>query len=61
MSVTDVAGSSRSGPGRETAQRMRAIAAGLTAAGLDACLNETRGVLDVTATLDRAIAAAQRA
>ena len=40
---------------------MRAIAAGLTAAGLDACLDETRGVLDVTATLDRAIAAAQRA
>ena len=33
------------------ARRMRAIAAGLTDAGLDVCLNE--GVLDVTATLDR--------
>lgn len=32
---------------------MRAIAAGLADAGLVACLNETRGVLDVTATLDR--------
>jgi hypothetical protein len=39
--------------GGETARRMRAIAAGLADAGLDVCLNETRGVLDVTATLDR--------
>ena len=32
---------------------MRAIIAGLTDAGLAACLNEMRGVLDITATLDR--------
>jgi hypothetical protein len=37
----------------ETAGRMRAITAGLSDAGLVACLNETRGVLDITATLDR--------
>jgi hypothetical protein len=37
----------------ETARRMRAITAGLTDAGLFASLNETRGVLDITATLDR--------
>jgi len=34
-----------------TAERMRAIAAGLDAAGLDAQVNETCGVLDVTASL----------
>jgi hypothetical protein len=34
-----------------TAVRMRAIAAGLQAAGLDARLHDTRGVLDITATL----------
>ena len=51
--MTGAAGPSRTGPGGQTAQRMRAIAAGLTDAGLDTCLNETRGVLDVTATLDR--------
>ena len=39
--------------GGEAARRMRTIATGLTDAGLDACLNETRGALDVTATLDR--------
>jgi hypothetical protein len=37
----------------ETARRMHAIAAELTAAGLDAQVNETRGVLDVTATWRR--------
>jgi hypothetical protein len=35
-------------PGIE--QRLRAIAAGLTAAGLDAHVHETKGVLDLTAT-----------
>ena len=34
-----------------TAGRMRAIAAGLHAAGLDAELHQTRGVLDITATM----------
>jgi hypothetical protein len=51
--VTGATGSSRTGISGETARRMRAIATGLTDAGLDVCLNETRGVLDVTATLDR--------
>jgi hypothetical protein len=51
--VSGGAGASRTGPGGETARRMRGIAAGLSDAGLDVCLNETRGVLDVTATLDR--------
>ena len=37
----------------ETAWRMRAIAAGLTAAGLTAHLHDTRGELDVTAALHR--------
>ncbi len=37
----------------ETARRMRAIAAGLTAAGLDTHVHDTRGVLDVTASLHR--------
>ena len=41
------------GGGGETARRMRAITTGLTDAGLVACLNETRGVLDISATLDR--------
>lgn len=36
-----------------TAWRMGAIAAGLQAAGLDARVYDTRGVLDVTATLYR--------
>jgi hypothetical protein len=36
-----------------TARRMRAIAAGLTAAGLTAQLHDTRGVLDITASLHR--------
>ena len=36
-----------------TAERMAAIADGLRAAGLDARVHETRGVLDVTAALRR--------
>jgi hypothetical protein len=47
-------GSSHTGAsGGETARRMRAITAGLSDAGLVACLNDTGGVLDITATLDR--------
>jgi hypothetical protein len=42
-----------SGSGGETARRMRAITTGLADAGLVAFLNETRGVLDITATLER--------
>jgi hypothetical protein len=38
---------------RETELRMRVIAAGLGAGGLVAEVNQTRGVLDVTATLER--------
>jgi hypothetical protein len=37
----------------ETARRMRAIAAELTAAGLTTHLHETRAALDITATLPR--------
>lgn len=37
-----------------TAGRMAAIAAGLQAAGLDARVHETSGVLDITATLHTA-------
>jgi hypothetical protein len=37
----------------ETAARMRALTAELTAAGLDAHLHSTRGVLDITADLRR--------
>jgi hypothetical protein len=37
----------------ETARRMRAIAAGLTAAGLTAHVHDTCGVLDVFASLHR--------
>lgn len=39
------------GRGGDRAPRMRAIAAELAAAGLDARLHDTRGVLDMTATL----------
>ena len=38
-------------PGPQTAARMHAIADGLAAAGLDARVHDTRGVLDVTASL----------
>jgi hypothetical protein len=41
------------GPGGQTARRMRAIAADLAAAGLDARVHDTRGVLDITATWGR--------
>jgi hypothetical protein len=37
----------------EIIARMRAIAAGLQASGLDARVHETRGVLDITATAYR--------
>jgi hypothetical protein len=37
----------------QTEQRMRAVAADLTAAGLDSGVYETRGVFDVRATLRR--------
>ena len=37
----------------DAAARMAAIAAGLHAAGLDARVHDTRGVLDVTAALHR--------
>jgi hypothetical protein len=38
---------------QETERGMRAIAAGLGAGGLVAEVNQTRGVLDITATLQR--------
>ncbi len=41
-------------PDPDTAARMHAVAATLTAAGLTAQVHVTRGVLDVTATWDRA-------
>jgi hypothetical protein len=41
------------GTGGQTERRMRAIIAGLTDAGLAACLNETCGAVDITATLDQ--------
>jgi hypothetical protein len=41
------------GDREQTARRMRAIAAGLTAAGIDARVHDTRGVLDVTASAHR--------
>jgi hypothetical protein len=37
----------------ETGRRMQAIAAGLQAAGLSAHLHDTKGVLDLTATVHR--------
>jgi hypothetical protein len=48
--VTDTTASPGDG---QTAAWMRAIAAGLDAAGLDARVHDTCGVLDVTATLHR--------
>jgi hypothetical protein len=38
---------------QQTEARMRAVAAELQAAGLEVCVHETRGVLDVRATLRR--------
>jgi len=43
----------RNTPAPETARRMSAIATGLVAAGLAARVHNTRGVLDITAALDR--------
>ena len=43
----------RSLPGSQCARRMSAIATGLAGAGLAAVVHDIRGVLDVTATLDR--------
>jgi hypothetical protein len=53
--VTTTPPDTPAGPGgrAETIARMRAIAAGLHAFGLDARLHETRGVLDITATACR--------
>jgi hypothetical protein len=48
--MTQPATSPGIGDAGDTAQRMRAITVGLNAAGLDAHLYETRGVLDITAT-----------
>jgi|SRR5215472_18172491 len=52
-SSTDTTSSPGDGGPQETARRMRAIAAGLTDAGMDARVHDTRGVLDVTAALHR--------
>jgi hypothetical protein len=38
----------------QAADRMRAITAGLRAAGLDARVHDTRGVRDITVTVNRA-------
>jgi hypothetical protein len=43
----------RSVPGSQSARRMSTIATGLAGAGLAAAVHDTRGVLDVTAALDR--------
>jgi hypothetical protein len=43
----------RSVPGSESGRRMSAIATGLAGTGMAAAVHDTRGVLDVTATLDR--------
>jgi hypothetical protein len=51
--MTDTTSSAGDDDRVKTARRMRAIAAELTAAGLDAQVNETHGVLDVTATWHR--------
>jgi hypothetical protein len=50
--VTDTTpGSPNADDPGETARRMRAIATELTAAGLGAHLHDTRGALDITATV----------
>jgi hypothetical protein len=51
--MTDAIGCSRMRARQQTERWMRAIAAGLDAGGLVAQVNQTRGVLDITATLDR--------
>jgi hypothetical protein len=49
--MTEIADNSCADP--ETGARMRALTAELSAAGLDAHLHSTRGVLDITAALHR--------
>lgn len=49
--MTEIADSSGADP--ETEARMRALTAELSAAGLDAHLHSTHGVLDITAALHR--------
>jgi hypothetical protein len=49
--MTDTTPKSPAGDPVGTARRMAAIAAGLNAAGLDARVHDTRGVLDITATV----------
>jgi hypothetical protein len=51
--VTRPAAGPRAETEQQTEQRLRAVAAELTAAGLDTGVHETRGVLDVRATLRR--------
>jgi hypothetical protein len=51
--VTTPATGRRAETETQTEQRMRAVAAELTAAGLEASVHEIRGVLDVRATLRR--------
>jgi hypothetical protein len=51
--VTNATPAENDQPTAENAERMRAIAAGLQAAGLDAHVHDTRGLLDVTAAVRR--------
>jgi hypothetical protein len=51
--VTTPAAGRRAETGEQTERRMRAVAAELGAAGLDAVVYQTCGVLDVRATLRR--------
>jgi alpha-beta hydrolase superfamily lysophospholipase len=51
--VTTPAAGHRAETEAETERRMRHVAAELRAAGLDACMHDTRGVPDVRATLRR--------
>jgi hypothetical protein len=51
--VTTPAIGPRAETGQQTEARMRQVAAELAAAGLDTGVHETRGVLDVRATLRR--------
>jgi hypothetical protein len=51
--VTAPASGGRAETEAETERRLRHVAAELSAAGLDACMHDTRGVLDIRATLRR--------